>query len=405
MIIALTYHRLADDFARHLGRQDNNWYCFAVWSSKAIGESLDLAPDSPFLTDVGWRFRLSRRLMKPFRVLLLTLLGPSYQLGLALANRAIFLETGSLAANLMADTQDSSYKVTLPAEDKPGSPAPTRRPEFLSALLEPADDRYLDLTARLFTEAKKTTDPVARAELILGANVSMSAYEQKRAQRALELVLYRPVRWVMRVSWRSLWAMVRRRPLHRFPLYTTPHEEQPWLVRVLEEVWARLYTRYLMTLRTPVSNIWLGKPLIPPGGSGGQADWAPIQNPEVRDLVARFHPTDPDKAAAGVANWLSYEERMRFIVSYFRMYQAVPALFDPPFDPSVVGELSAELLLGEVPEPFTEWFQTKMEQSPGQPVLRQLFRSPVDSDPDAADLAQIDVRKYLEVRSLDLSAP
>jgi hypothetical protein len=45
--------------------------------------------------------------------------------------------------------------------------------------------------------------------------------------------------------------------------------------------------------------------------------------------VARFGPPDP-RYLRGVANWLDYKERMRFIVTYFMGYQQVPQMFDKP---------------------------------------------------------------------------
>lgn len=411
MVIAYAYHRIALDLAEHLGRSAANWYCFAVWSSKAIGESLDLSRDGPFFTEIGARLRVPGLLRGRFRSVMLTLLGPTYQLALSLANRSIFLETGSFAASLVRpEGGGGALRVCPPAADEAAhgrGDGPVRRPEFLSELLSPADEEYLDISARLFRRAMACGDEAQRAELLLGANIALSAYEQARAQQALELVLYRPIRWLLRVSWRSVLATLTRRPFHRLRLYTTPHEDQPFLVRLLEGAWARLYTRYVMSLRTPVSEIRLGKPLVPPPGVDPEAVRAPIADAEVRRLAERFAAPTADGAVSGVANWLSYQERMRFIVSYFRMYLTVPDMFRPPFDPPAADELRAELERGEVPEPYAEWFERKVrahEDRAGRPglrglIVRQFYRSPVRIDPDAAELARIDVTAYAAPRA------
>ncbi|MEV5407238.1 hypothetical protein AB0K60_00155 [Thermopolyspora sp. NPDC052614] len=468
MIIAHAYHRIALDLAERLGRDAANWFCFAVWSSKAIGESLDLTKDSPFLAELGARLNVPGWFRGHFRSIMLGLLGPTYQLALGLANRSIFLETGSFAASLWrpdsggtgegttcalrvsppggqttvgdvpaghAAAQASALAAVRTAEpvdaDGPGETPSragssaveaaggrrpvrlVRRPEFLSELLAPADEEYLDISARMFHQAADTEDPAERAELLLGANIALSAYEQARAQKALELVLYRPIRWMLRVSWRSVLATLTRRPFHRLRLYISPHEDQPFLVRVLEEGWARLYTRYVMSLRTPVSEIRLGKPLVPPSGVDARAVHAPIGNAEVRELAERFAASTADGATSGVANWLSYRERMRFIVSYFRMYLTVPDMFRPPFDPPAADELAAELRLGEVPEPYAEWFEKKVrdhEERASRPglrglIVRQFYRSPVTIDPDAAELARLDVTEYAVPRPIRPAAP
>jgi hypothetical protein len=392
MVIAYAYHRVAGDLAEHLGKDANNWYCYATWTSKAVGESLDLTPDSPFIEDFGRRFRVPRRFRRLFRATLLTLLGPSYQLGLALANRAIFLETASLAVNLWNDTPDRFLKVS-PESDLTPTP-----PEFLTDLLEQADPRYLREAAQLMLEAKETADPMARAELMLGANIALSAYEQKRAQKALELVLYRPVRWLTRVSWRSLRALVTRRPFPRFRLYAARHDDQPWLTRKLEDLWAALYTRHLFYVRTPLSDIKVGRPLEAPQGVPPSEVWAPIQNERVRKLAEEFITEDREASTAGVGNWVSYPDRMRFIVSYFRVYQHVSALYDVPFDKKIADGLAEEMRKGLVPQAVSQMFRN----DPDLPAIRRkVYSYPAETDPDAYEMAHFDFEPFLEAIRLD----
>ncbi|NUS07804.1 MAG: hypothetical protein HOV97_35150 [Nonomuraea sp.] len=394
MVIAYAYHRVAGDLAQHLGQDATNWYCYAKWTSKAVGESLDLTPGSPFLTGFGDRLRVPARLRRLFRATLLTLLGPSYQLGLALANRAIFLETASLAANLWNGTPDCYVKVSPESENTP------MPPEFLSGLLEEADERYLRDAALLLAEARAASDPDERAELMLGANIALSAYEQKRAQKALELVLYRPVRWLTRVSWRSLRSLVTRRPFPRFPLFSARHEDQPWLTRVLEDKWASLYTRHLFAVRTPLSDIKVGTALTPPPGVDMARAWRPIQDERVRKLAEEFIPDDVEAATAGVANWVSYPDRMRFIVAYFRTYQRVRALYDLPFESEVTAALRAEMGRGALPEPL----QGQAEADRLLPGMRRRrYAFPEETDPDAYEMARFDFAPFLEAIPLDPS--
>lgn len=386
MVIAYSYHRVAADLAARLGREANNWYCYATWTSKAVGESLDLGPDSPFIDDFGRRLRVPRRFRRLFRAALLTLLGPSYQLGLALANRAIFLETASLAVNLWNDTPDRFLRVS------PESDLTPQPPEFLTDLLSPADARYLKDAAQLMVEAAKTGDRAARAELMFGANIALSAYEQARAQAALELVLYRPVRWLTRVSWRSLRSLVTRKRFARFRLYAASHADQPWLTRKLEDLWAALYTRHLFAVRTPLSDIKVGKPLTPPAGVDLAKVWAPIQHEKVRKLAEEFITEDQEAATAGVANWVSYPDRMRFIVSYFRVYQNVDALYRVPFDQPIADGLAEEMRRGLVPEAIG-----------AMPSLRgrRFYAYPSETDPDAHEMAHFDFEPFLEAIPLD----
>ncbi|MBE1585052.1 hypothetical protein ACFPOI_49885 [Nonomuraea angiospora] len=388
MVIAYSYHRVAGDLAQHLGKDANNWYCYATWTSKAIGESLDLSPDSPFILDFGRRMRVPHRFRRVFRAFLLTLLGPSYQLGLALANRAIFLETASLAVNLWNDSPDRFLKVSPESDLTPSPPA------FLTDLLAEADPRYLKDAAQLLVEAKRTADPEARAELMFGACVALSAYEQARAQKALELVLYRPVRWLTRVSWRSLRSLVTRRRFPRFRLYAARHEDQPWLTRWLEGKWSSLYTRHLFAVQTPLSDIKVGRPLTAPEGVDLDEVWAPIQNEKVRKLAEEFITADREASTAGVADWVSYRDRMRFIVSYFRVYQHVSALYDVPFAKDVADGLAREMELGLVPQ------AVNMMLTRGG---RRIYEYPAESDPDVFEMAHFDFEPFLEAIRLDPS--
>ncbi|NUR85929.1 MAG: hypothetical protein HOY71_17760 [Nonomuraea sp.] len=163
-------------------------------------------------------------------------------------------------------------------------------------------------------------------------------------------MLYRPVRWLSRVSWRSLRSLVTRRPFPRFRLFSARHEDQPWLTRVLEDKWASLYTRHLFAVRTPLSDIKVGRPLTPPAGVDMTLAWRPIKDERVRKLAEEFIPEDVETATAGVANWVSYPDRMRFIVAYFRTYQRVGALYDVPFAAEAAEGLRAEMARGPLPE-------------------------------------------------------
>jgi len=388
-VIAYVYHRFAGGLARHVGEKDNNWYGYAKWTSKAVAESLDLTSNSPFLMNLGSRLHVPVWLNRPFRRVLLMLLGGSYQLGLSLANRSIFLEMGSFLAEFWKAPRSPDCQLVE-----------ARRLVFLTDLLDDeAKEKYLRLAASLLTEAKSTPDAELRGELILGANVALSAYEQQRAQKLLALVLYRPVRWLLRVSWRAMLHSMTGRPLRRLRLYTEPHDKQSWLVRVLEDWWARMYTRHVLALRIPGREIRVGKPLQPPQGASAPV---PLRNEQVRKLVDEFLGANPGRECAGVANWLSYEERMRFIVCYFRAYQHELALFDPPFDQWTEAELAGALDDGQVPEPVREQWQRNSEPGAAQRVTERYQPKWLPADPDIEELAKIDLRDLVVKTQLKL---
>jgi hypothetical protein len=318
--IAHEYNRISQALAsRMLGREDLNWCGFAQWSSKAVGSSLRLGSHSGFLRKLG-RLNHVPMIAEPlFRRIMLTLLGGSYSVGLSTANRSIFVEMASFHTHLLADPDHPTIvQVTVP--DPAGS--------LLKDLGEPGLD--LLRTARGLLNRVGTAPGPLRSELMLGASIALSAYEQDRVQPSLEFVFYRPVRWLLQVTWRLPWYYLTGTSRCREWIYRRPHQQQPRIMRAIEDRWVRMYSRTLW-IKTAVDTVMLSQPLTVPRG-GNAALLRPagtFQTPEVADLVARYGPPDPG-ALEGVANWLDYGERMRFIVAYFMAYQQVPRMFDQP---------------------------------------------------------------------------
>jgi hypothetical protein len=402
-VIAYAYHQLALALAQKLGYRDANWFCFATWVSKAVGESLNLGRASPFWGHLAERLNVPRPLRRGFRRVMIILLGGSYLKGLSLANRSIFLEMGSFAADLWSPQPRAGYEVK-----------PHERParQFISSLLAEANPEYLVTAMRLLREAESVDDDTLRSELILGANVAMTAYEQARAQKVLEFVVYRSVRWLLRVSWRSVlhW-LTPWRPFHRFALYAEPHSQQSWPVRGLEDWWARNYTRHVLALETPIGEVHVGAPLHRPSDFDPQAVPPPFRNEQVRRLMDEFAGPLSADTCIGTKNWLCYEERMRFIACYFRLYQHVHALFDPPYEPSAAQHLLDELDEGELPTPVPP--ERGPQESGAELVVNggpsptprprplRLFPLPRRVDPEARDLDAVRLERNIEPRAAD----
>jgi len=113
----------------------------------------------------------------------------------------------------------------------------------------------------------------------------------------------------------------------------------------------------------------------------------------VRKLAEEFITEDQEASTAGVANWVSYPDRMRFIVSYFRVYQQVGALYDVPFDKQVADGLAAEMEKGLVPQAISGMFAN----DPDLPAIRRkVYRYPAETDPDAYEMAHFDFEPFLE---------
>src|SRR5260370_20364321 len=130
-------------------------------------------------------------LASPFRRLMLVLMGGSYSVGLSTANRSIFVEMASFHTQILSEADPMTIWQVEPADPR-------------RFLLTDLGNDGLDLlrTARdLLRQAGPAAGP-ARSELMLGASIALSAYEQKRVQPALEYVFYRSPRWCLQVFWR-----------------------------------------------------------------------------------------------------------------------------------------------------------------------------------------------------------
>lgn len=318
--IAQQYNRICEALsANQLAGDDLNWCGFAQWSSRAVAFELQLDTQS------GSR-KLSRRYYIPmvlqplFRLAMMTFLGGSYGLGLSIANRSIFVEMASFHTNVLSG---AAVPMILQV-----SPADFDTKPLLEDLGE--EGRGLLRTAhKLLSNARSATGEL-RGELILGANIALSAYEQNRVQPALELVFYRPVRFILRVSWRMPYYFIRGRTRDRFKIYEAPHENQPQPVRSIEAWWVRMYSRNL-SLKTAIDTISLGRPIVSPHGYSTPLlrNASTFMSEDVAALVRQYGPADPANLK-GVSNWLGYKERMSFIVAYFMVYQKIEQMFHLP---------------------------------------------------------------------------
>jgi hypothetical protein len=251
---------------------------------------------------------------------MLAFLGGTYGTGLSVANRSIFVEMASFHTYFLSGPADRDILQVDPRDlgDRP-----------LLADLGKEGLARLHTAHRLLSKATSASGQ-ARSELMLGANIALSSYEQARVQPALELVFYRPVRWALQVSWRTPYGYLTHHPIDRSCFYSKPHLGQAPAMQWVEDRWVRMYSSTL-SLKTAIDTIALGRPLTCPPGYRTTLLRAPdaFEDEEVRQLVREFGPSDPADLK-GVSNWLDYKERMRFITAYFMIYQQITQMFDEP---------------------------------------------------------------------------
>jgi hypothetical protein len=169
-------------------------------------------------------------------------------------------------------------------------------------------------------------------------------------------------------------------------------------VKELEDWWVRRSTRQFIALETPIGGIRVGKPLQPPSLFESRTVPPPFRNQQVKDLLDEFAGQGFGNTCDGIQNWLCYPERMRSIACYFRLYQHVHELFDPPYDPAMERRLRDQLDKGALPEAEPDSGLT-----PTPPRGRRLwrFRLPPFVDPEARDLEAVRLELNVQPQTTD----
>jgi hypothetical protein len=103
-------------------------------------------------------------------------------------------------------------------------------------------------------------------------------------------------------------------------------------VNFSREMVLRSVTRMMMTYTLPHREMKLGENVIAPTGLiNFPPDLLILEHPRCREIVHRFGIGLNTLAGSAAGNWGSLDDRMRFIISFFRSYQNEKRLFTPPF--------------------------------------------------------------------------
>jgi hypothetical protein len=293
-----------------------NWCTFATWASRQAGRTIrgedmlehlraELGRGGELLHPIAslWRALLRRGLLHrtsrlgritaalhtPFDAVELA------SDAVARGNRKVFAEIGlEFARYLHAPDFDA----------------------FAAGLPEPLRQAFTH-----YEQARRTTDPKARTELCLLANLEIGLHEQRRLQPEIREALDAAMSSTM-----PLWRRIVGWPLQR------------QLSRLSREV----ITSSLMVLTLPGTVLALGHHLDAPYPETLVA----LSNPELERLLARFEPVPPGLDDCGARDWADLTQRMHYIVHLFRAFHERADLAAPPFTPEQVERLRA----GQLPD-------------------------------------------------------
>ena len=343
--ITQCYHDLSQGFASLIADANLNWCSFATWASKTAGrfvrgEVLAIFRDA-LQSDARLAEKLDRinnfiRLIESsaglnqlavFEVLKAPVLEVSRYI--TAGNLAVFAELGPLFSIMGARLgQDTTYDISSRArlldelDLKTGSP-------------EEGGQSLLRSAVNHFHQARFTSQPDRKAELILLANAQTGLHEQVRLQPAIAASLQLPSDAALRALFDKVFSS---RVLESARLRLRENLEnsaKPLFVEVereLNRIWRQCATRIFMTLRLPDGEIHLGKDLQK--SAGRQLFPAVLQSielHELRDMLATYHADGSTAADSGAVDWADVPERMHFILTLFRARQQDRRLFEQPF--------------------------------------------------------------------------
>ncbi len=380
------YHDISEELRARTSSKDMNWCTLGTWASKTAGQFIrgDEVPSVFRKLLDSWELKLAVEALdealdlEGFADGLLAeidqIIKDSSE-AVMVGNTLVFLELAGVCADFVetfpvGSPRDPEKLAQLLGRYKDGDVAPDVvewKNHTLSFKLEGGQALLRAMIEHLY-EAMFETDEQKRAELLLFANGAGGLHEQTRLQNYIGLGIDAPFDDLV-LEWAHGLAKKAEAEL-------SVHENidrlfQP-LARKLRGAWQIFATNALMTMPLPCGDLHLGDPIPQdPGVPAIPPDLQTIRSPKLSDLLERFNALHPktertvlssieyrvarasgipprpptEQVEVGAMDWASLEQRMRFILTLFRMRQQDPDLFGQPFD----NDQRAAIFEGRIP--------------------------------------------------------
>lgn len=340
--ITQSYHTLSFQLAEVIDRGNVNWSTFALWASKTAGESIRDEEVPKLILDL---LKDEEAISAPIERFISSLLGP-VRIGVPDVLDAV-RETLRAVSRQVADGNLKVYRELAPLfahyVDQVGG-APVADPTLLARFVEKLDPRPTEQggqkqLVQAFTQyfqARSSSDPKQRAELILEGNCRIGLHEQTRLQPNIEGAIEAPVQELLVAHLKERFGAVAAAV--SVPLKV--------LASRIGDYWADIATRYVMNLSLPDGKeIALGRD-VPPLSRDFPPALEELDNAELIALLSRYDRNLRTLRGSAAYDWAKLDDRMRFIVDLFRSRQQELALFGQPFTDGQ----RRELLEGRLPE-------------------------------------------------------
>jgi hypothetical protein len=340
------YSHLAAAVAARTG-QGANWCTFATWASRQAGRTIR---GEDLLEHLGHRLRQRRELLHPVASLWRWLLRrglfqPETRLGRLTAQLHTPFDAFERASEAVARGNEKVFEeiglefARYLHECRPDAPPNSEALQRFLDGLRPGDppdgQRYLRQAFTRYDRQRFEAEPAARTELVVLANLEIGLHEQTRLQPEIREALDAPYvtnkdlgRGLLEALFPRAagWRAIRRPAAAALGLLGSSVQ------RVASGIAREVITESFMVLSLPGRVLALGAHL---------EDAYPEmlrepRNAELNELLALFEPVPPALDDCGARDWSVLQERMHYIVHYFRAFHTREDLGHPPFAPEQV---------------------------------------------------------------------
>jgi hypothetical protein len=345
LCITQRYHDLSGALAATIGGPNVNWSTFATWASKTAGQSIRNEEVPPFVEDLvgdaeddamhhlGRVGAIIHDIVPTTGFHASFLLGPvketivTVSKSIGEGNRLVFAELAPLFVQFVETMQAAGTptQATLAAFVETLDPRPTAD----------GGQDMLRLAFGNYFRALQETDDIEKARLVLAGNCQIGLHEQTRLQPQIAEAMDAPIDTILKKHLHlSLNTGAGRGLFER--LVEAIEKPLMDLTDVVEDLWERVATRYLMNLALPGGGeLPLGRN-IPKAAAAQDFLPPPLQNVTAPDdLVAILKQYDRARGTSdvgsGSVDWRLLEDRMNFIVNLFRSRQVHAPLLEQPF--------------------------------------------------------------------------
>lgn len=175
---------------------------------------------------------------------------------------------------------------------------------------------YLREAFTAYYRARYETRAKAKAEFVLQGNLLVGLHEQTRLQPQIEQALAVPL------------DLFSDNPKHSGEGKAALKNPSPLMSGLI----SKTFTQMMMLITLPSRDLKLGQTVIAPTGVVSfPIDLLEIENPRCLELVRMFETSQDTLSGSGAENWASLEDRMSFVVDFFRSHQQYKRMWDPPF--------------------------------------------------------------------------